>query len=136
MQKAPLLVLGIAGLTIGAMALVRERQEVAPPSLAAEQVESSTAGDAPPEASPPPTPAASDAVPPVTAPAAVPDLPTVEVKPRAVHTVPTDEPPIPKVTLFDRNGKEIATRQASLPTYVPPAPPPPIVPISGLGQAA
>jgi endonuclease YncB( thermonuclease family) len=135
MQKAALLVLGLAGLTMGAAAVVHERRTVAPQSVAAEKVETLTVSDAPPDASPPATPSPNEAPPPPAA-AATPDLPTIEVKPRPVYAVPNDEPPVPKVTLFDRNGKEIPTHQAALPPYTPPTPSPAIVPFGGPAQAA
>src|SRR5580704_128190 len=127
MRKAALLVLGLAGLAMGAAAVVRERRVVTPPTVAAEKAETLAVPDLPPEARSPATPPARETPPPAPAAAAAPDLPTVEVKPRPVYAVPSDEPAVPKVTLFDRSGKEIPTRQAALPPYVPPAPPP-IVP--------
>jgi endonuclease YncB( thermonuclease family) len=136
MRKAALLVLGLAGLAIGVGAVVHERRVVAPPSVAAEKAETLAVPDLPPEAHGPATPPPREASPPAPAAAAAPDLPTVEVKPRPVYAVPNDEPAVPKVTLFDRSGKEIPTRQAALPPYVPPTPSPPIVPFGGSAQAA
>lgn len=143
MPKAAWLMLGLVGLAIGAASLLDVRRPASPPAATANEravaggkVEVLTAGDAPPEpASEAPTP--PSAPPPALATPAAPDLPTIEVQPRPVHTVPTDEPPVPKVTLFDRNGKEIQTRQASLPPYTPPpAPAPALVPFGGQAQAA
>jgi endonuclease YncB( thermonuclease family) len=77
---------------------------------------------------------------PVEAPPAAatePDLPTVDVAPRPIHTVPDENIPAPKVTLFDRAGHEIATHQ---PVSAPPPPPAHVHPVSasfiGSAQAA
>jgi endonuclease YncB( thermonuclease family) len=136
MRKAALLVLGLAGLMLGAAAVIYERR-AAPPPIADAKVETLTASELPPEAPPSPaTPPPRETPPTAPVTAATPDLPTVEVKPRPVYAVPNDEPPVPKVTLFDRSGKEIPTHQAALPPYIPPAPRPPIVPFGGSAQAA
>jgi endonuclease YncB( thermonuclease family) len=141
MQKAALLVLGLAGLTMGAAAVVYERRAAAPPLVAAEKVETLVAPN-PPLAPPPdvsrpaaPSPSEAPLASPAPVAAAAPDLPTIEVKPRPVYAVPADEPPVPKVTLYDRSGKEIPTHQAALPPYSPPAPAPPVLPFGGPAQA-
>jgi endonuclease YncB( thermonuclease family) len=68
--------------------------------------------------------------------AAAPDLPTIEVEARPIHTVPEEDVPVPKVTLFDRAGREIAAPKA----FAEPAPParvqPASVPFTGAAQAA
>jgi endonuclease YncB( thermonuclease family) len=69
-------------------------------------------------------------VPPVSKPdapspsAAVPALPTVEVRTRPVHAVPHEDPPVLKPRLFDRAGHEVPSRSVSLrPPAAPPAEP-------------
>jgi endonuclease YncB( thermonuclease family) len=66
----------------------------------------------------------------------VPDLPTVEVQPRPIHAVPTEEPPIPKVTILDRNGRVVATREPPpTPPLPAPTPSPSNTPFGGQAQA-
>ena len=144
MRKAALLALSLGGLAVAGAAMVYERLTSPPqPVAVAEKPEVATAASpdvapvAPNPAPPAPKPAQQAATPPVPASAAVSDLPTIEIKPRPIYAVPNDEPPMPKVTLYDRNGKEIITRQASLPPYSPPpAPPPPPAAFGGQAQAA
>jgi len=92
----------------------------------------------PPPASPPASSSAPEeaAAPPANPRA--PDLPTVDVAPRVVHTVPEEDTPAPRVTLFDRNGKEITPRRtASAPATAPPplATVSPSAPFAGPAQA-
>ena len=142
MRKAALLALGLGGLAVVGAAVVYERRASVPqPVTGAEKPEVAIApSDSLPVASdsapPAPEPAQQIAPSPGPASAALPDLPTVEIKPRPIYAVPNDEPPIPKVTLYDRNGKEIPTRQASLPPYSPPPAPPPLPPPAVFGGAA
>jgi len=143
MHKLALLGLGLVGLTT-ATALVYEqvrfsvptempKAETEPaPALPADipRVDA-TAPQASQERRFPPLPLTSAAVAPN-----VPDLPTVEVAARPVHTVPSDEPPVPKVTILDRNGRVIATREPPPPLPTPaPTPPPATTPFGGQAQA-
>src|SRR5579864_1630537 len=129
MRKSALLGLGLVGLAMAA-ALLYERGQTSPPANVP-KVETLAAPAVPPDAATmdatapfasqerrfPPLPLAS-----VAAPPPVPDLPTVEVQPRPIHAVPNDEPPIPKVTILDRNGRVIATREPPPPSPPLPAP--------------
>src|SRR6185437_993261 len=78
-----------------------------------------------PEAAPAPPAATAAATPPAAPPLAAPsasDLPSVDVAPRTVHTVPEAEPPSTSVTIVDRNGrmlKELQPSSGLSPTYVP-----------------
>ncbi len=74
--------------------------------------------DAAPAASPAAAAPAAAAPPP---PAALPDLPTIEVKPRPIHTVPDDTPPPRPVTLLGRDPPAGAP-QAFAHNAPPPAP--------------
>jgi len=144
MRKSALLGLGLVALATAA-ALFYERGSTSPPAnlpkvetLAAPAVPADpSATDAAPFASQerrfPPLPLAS-----VAAPLPVPDLPTVEVQPRPIHAVPNDEPPIPKVTILDRNGRVIATREPPPPSRPLPAPAtaPSNTPFGGQAQAS
>ena len=70
----------------------------------------------------PPVPlrATAEAAAPTKPPAS--DLPSVDVAPRTVHTVPDTEPPAAAVTIVDRNGrtlKQINPSAGLSPTYVP-----------------
>ncbi len=129
MRKSALLVLGLGGLALCAAVAMLDRL-AAPPLAPAEKVEilplPGVQPDAPTRAAPPPAPGAP----------ALPDLQTVEVAPRPVHAVPDEEPPPVKVTLFDRSGREIPSRQAALPPPRTPAPAPPVTPFGGRAQAA
>ncbi len=142
MRKAALVALGLAGLAMGAAAIVYEHRAPPPPVAAAAPNVETLVAPAPPapsvEAPPAQAAAPAPASPPPPVAAAAPDLPTIEVKPRPVFTVPSEEPPIPRVTIYDRSGKEVATRQASLPPPAAPvpAPAPAIVPFGGAAQAA
>lgn len=62
--------------------------------------------------------------PPASSPSAPPsDLPTVEVKPRPVHTVPDDTPPPPPVTLRGHDGSAFAApRPDTAVRHEPPVP--------------
>lgn len=117
MRKSVLLALGLAGLGAVIGVLVLERRPATPPALengavaALPAAQPSEATKDVVTASVPPTP------PP---PPAAPDLPTIAVDPLPIHTVPDVDTPVPKVTLFDRNGKEIGSREAS----AAPSPPP------------
>lgn len=146
MRKSALLGLGLVGLAMAAAALY-EQGGTSPPTntpkvetLAAPAVpaDAPSTDAAAPFASQdrrfPPLPLTS-----VAAPPSVPDLPTVEVQARPVHAVPSDEPPIPKVTILDRNGRVIATREPPPPPPLPPsvpAPAPSITPFGGQAQAS
>ena len=110
---------GVAGMAVGAALVVVERYVHAvplPPPTAQ-------------QASLPPVPEVPQAAPePEPTPPAAPDLPTVEVAPHIVHTVPDEDTPAPKATIFDRNGREITSRGNNTPppSYVPsPSPMPP-----------
>lgn len=131
MRKWALVVVGLVGLALGVALVVRnyppapttERPGALlapPPDAEHPAVETPPLGPEPP--APPPKSAASD-------------LPTIDVAQRPVHTVPDDEPTVPKVTLFDRSGKELPGRPVVL---TPPRPvaPPPVVPFGGTAQAA
>jgi endonuclease YncB( thermonuclease family) len=113
-------VVGLAGLTVGAALVVLGHH--APPVAATAPPPDQAVVSVPPvpEAAPtPPLPETAVAPP---APAA-PDLPTVDVAPLAVHIVPNDDTsPAPTVTLQDRDGRtirEIKPAQGLSPTYVP-----------------
>jgi endonuclease YncB( thermonuclease family) len=129
MRKWALVVVGLVGLAFGIAFIVRNN----PPTLTAERPEALLAPPEQPAAetpSPSPEPSASPPKP------AAADLPTVEIAQRPVHIVPENEPPtVPKVTLFDRSGKELPGRPVVL-TPPRPATPPPVAPFSGTAQAA
>jgi endonuclease YncB( thermonuclease family) len=123
-------IVGLAGLTVGAALVVLGHHAPAPVAATASPPDQAVASVPPaPEAVPAPettaTPPASEPAPAASAPAApaAPDLPTVDVTPLAVHTVPNDDTsPVPTVTLQDRDGrtiKEIKPAQGLSPTYVP-----------------
>jgi endonuclease YncB( thermonuclease family) len=64
---------------------------------------------------------------------AVPDLPTVEIAPRPVHTVPEDEPPpAPKANPFVQAARPTASSEAS--SRPAPSPTPPV--IAGAAKAS
>jgi endonuclease YncB( thermonuclease family) len=132
MRKSAFVALGLLGLAgvIAGVALERPAAPPSPPPQSAASSEPAATASPPASAPSSASAASSDAPPPLTTQAAVqptpppvPDLPTVEVAQRPVHTVPDEEPPpAPKVTLFDRKGKELpASRQAML--TPPPAAP-------------
>jgi endonuclease YncB( thermonuclease family) len=136
MQKSRLWLIGLAALAaIGVWAFAATVRE--PPAQAV----------APVSPLPPPAPAVSQeaapapaalaALAPAAAPAAIlSDLPTVEVAPRIVHTVPEDgAEPIPRVTLRARDGELIKPRDAA-PAAQPAAAAASIMPFSGPAQAA
>jgi endonuclease YncB( thermonuclease family) len=131
MRKSALLALGLGGLAL-VVAVVMLDRRAAPPPAPAEKVEAVPAPDVQPGA---PVAAALPA-PPAPAAPVLSDLPTIEVAPRPVHTVPEDEPPPAKVTLFDRGGKEIPSRQMTFPPQRTPAPPTPVMPFGGPARAA
>jgi endonuclease YncB( thermonuclease family) len=106
---------GLAGMAVGAALVVLERTvHPLPQPAPAAQV---AALPPVPEPAPEPPPAAA----PEPAPPAAPDLPTVDVAPLAVHAVPDQDTPAPKVTVFDHNGRDITPRGSSGPpaSYVP-----------------
>jgi endonuclease YncB( thermonuclease family) len=125
MRKSILVALGLGGLA-GLVLAVALNQPAPPPAPSKPEslLASPTPTAQPPVAAAPPesAPASAAAVPaarpPVTA---TPDLPTIAVAERPVHTVPDEIAPAPKVTLFDRNGKEQTSREA-MATPPPPAP--------------
>ncbi len=109
---------GVAGMAVGAALVVVERyvHAVPLPAPTAQQASLPPVPEEPPQAAPEP------------APPAAPDLPTVDVAPHVVHTVPDEDTPAPKATIFDRNGREITSRNNNTPppSYVPsPSPMPP-----------
>jgi endonuclease YncB( thermonuclease family) len=144
MRQSSLVVLVVAaGLTVGAAVVVLGHH--APPPVAKPPVGGADATAALPPAdrrSPEPgisepAPATPDAASPAetaeatpptgavpAAPAKPPasDLPSIDVAPHSVHTVPDAEPPSTAVTIVDRNGRTIEQLQPSgglSPTYVP-----------------
>lgn len=112
------IVVGLAGLAVGAALVVLERHL---PELAggAPAAPGQTAVILPPKAAPAATVPAAPTAPPAgsgaaaaAAPApppapAAPDLPTVDVAPLTVHPIPSDDGPAPTVTLLDRDGRTI-----------------------------
>lgn len=90
----------------------------------------------PPSAEAAPPSAAAEAGP-QSLPQAAPDLPTVEVAPRAVHTVPEQDsaPPRP-VILTERDGRDVAPRPARQAAARPVPAPPPARPALAIGGAA
>lgn len=139
MRKSAWVVVGLVGLAIaGAVFVSYRRADILPAAREAESLAllppaTEQRSDAPanvPRAAENPPPA-----PPAVAPA--PDLPTVVVGQRPVHTVPDEDTPAPRVTLFDKSGKETTPRRsASLPPQSAPAPTPSVAPFSGLAQAS
>ncbi|HEY1502644.1 MAG TPA: hypothetical protein VGF92_00020 [Stellaceae bacterium] len=138
--------LAVAGLAVGAAVVVLDRR--APEPRGALSITSEPAGGEVPEpgsapqapvpeadqqaptVEAPPTPpsAGAEKSPSVTADATPPakpsksDLPSVNVAPLTVHTVPDSEPPAASVTVVDRNGrtlKELKPSEGLSPTYVP-----------------
>lgn len=128
------MIVGLAGLAVGAAVIVLGRHTPPVPAVATapapgEAVASlpppapqaaSSPETAPPEAAPAPASEAAAAPPP--SPAAS-DLPNIDVAPHVVHAVPTnDNEPAPTVTLQDREGrtiKEIKPSAGLSPGYVP-----------------
>lgn len=125
---------GAAGLAVGAAFVVFSRH--APQTMASAPAAALDQGTGAARASLPPAaprfqasvPAeTSGAVPPVATAAAPPkppgsDLPSVDVAPLTVHTVPDTEPPDVSVTVVDRNGRTLRELKPSAglsPTYVP-----------------
>ena len=122
---------GAAGLAVGAAFVVLSRH--APPTIATAPPAAleTSGGEAtvslPPAGTPPQAAAltqANAAAPPAEAPAGPPasDLPSVDVAPLVVHTVPESEPPAASVTVVDRNGRTLRELKPSAglsPTYVP-----------------
>jgi endonuclease YncB( thermonuclease family) len=124
-----------AGLAIGAAVVVLDRHAPPIPPIARQPAGGSeaTAALPPSEAETPSTPEIAAAPPPATAEATPPakpagsdlphsDLPSVDVAPRTVHTVPDVEPPGSSVTIVDRNGrtlKELGPSSGLSPGYVP-----------------
>ena len=105
-----------AGLALGAVVVVLDPHAplpAAPPPVASEAAGSGGASLTPesaqapaPAATPGPRPATvAEAAPPAKPPAS--DLPSVDVAPLTVHTVPDSEPPAPSVTVVDRNGRTL-----------------------------
>jgi len=128
------MIVGLAGLTVGAAVIVLGRHT--PPQVPAATTAPSESGEAvvslPPASEPASSPGAKVASPATPSPqpetattavAAAPDLPSVDIAPHPVHTVPNnDDTPAPTVTLQDRNGrtiKEIKPAPGLSPTYVP-----------------
>lgn len=138
MQKSSLWLIGPVGLAaIGIWVAVHLAPK--PPDTAL-----STASPLPPPLSsapaaseaPAPAPSELAALAPTASPAAaLAELPTIEVAPRVVHTVPEDgAEPIPKVTLRDRSGELIKPRGVA-PTAQPAVTAAPVLPFSGPAQA-
>lgn len=134
MRKAALAVLGLVGLTAVAVAIWVDRRAAPPQPM--EKAETLPLATSVPEAQPAGTQPAISAPPPPAAKPAAPDLPTIEVAVRPVHTVPEEETPSPKVTLFNRAGQEITSRHAALTPPPPPMPAPSVAPFGGAAQAA
>jgi endonuclease YncB( thermonuclease family) len=138
MRKSALVAAGLIGLAGLIVVVVVERPAAPPPTSETPQA---NRPDAPPPAPVQSPASAAPAI--VEAPLAppkpaVPDLPTIEVAQRPVHTVPDEETvTAPRVTIFDRQGKEQRSREASLtPSPSPVAPLPPPVTFGGTAQAA
>jgi endonuclease YncB( thermonuclease family) len=127
-------IVGLAGLTVGAAVIVLNHRVPAPapgasaPPAAADQAAASlpapepaptAAPDSAQPVAPQPAPEVAAAPP---APPAAPALPNVDVAPLTVHAVPDEEPPAPTVTLVDRDGRTIREIKPSAPlspTYQP-----------------
>jgi len=115
MRKSVLAAVGLVGLAVAVLAVAFHRPVAPPPP--AQKTETAPPAVAPPQSAPAAeTPAATPGEPPAPAlpPKLASDLPTVDVPDRPIHTVPEDEPVIPKVTLLDRKGNEIASRRMVL----------------------
>lgn len=130
-----------AGLALGAAVAVLDGHSPPPqstpmppaarePASSAETAPAASPGPPPvPETAQAPTQAATSGLPPAIAaepapPAEPPasDLPSVDVAPRTVHTVPDTDAPAPSVTIVDRNGralKQINPSAGLSPSYVP-----------------
>jgi endonuclease YncB( thermonuclease family) len=133
MRKLALVAAGLVGLAGLIVAVVLDRPAAPPPTPETPQA---NLPDVPPTPEAPASraPALVQAAPPKPA---VPDLPTIEVAPRPIHTVPDEEPAAaPRVTIFDRQGKEQRSREASLTPPPPAAPLPPPMTFGGTAQAA
>lgn len=133
MRKWVLVGLGASGLLLGiaTAGLIDRAKAPQPADFASSSPPLATAREVARVAAPVNAPEAATPAP------AVPDLPTVEVDPLPIHAVPDEDTPVPKVTLFDRAGREIATRD---PRPSPPQPPARVQPVSapftGAAQAA
>ncbi len=116
MRKSILVALGVGALA-GLVLAVALHQPVPPtaPLKPEAPVAPPAPAPQPPAAAGPSqsAPATTAAVPPAQPPVSpTPDLPTVNVPERLIHAVPDETPAAPKVTLFDRNGKEQTAREA------------------------
>jgi endonuclease YncB( thermonuclease family) len=137
MRQALLVALVVAaGTTVGAAVVVLDRHAPppAPKPVASAPVGGgdATAALPPPEAAAPGSPATAETTPARAPPAATAeappakppgsDLPSIDVAPLAVHSVPDAEPSATSVTIVDRNGrtvKELHPSSGLSPTYVP-----------------
>ncbi|HVA15204.1 MAG TPA: hypothetical protein VNF99_18290 [Stellaceae bacterium] len=105
--------IGLAGLAVGAALVVLDRRapELASTASPPAAIALPPAAESPPAPTPQPPPAP-----------AVSDLPNVDVAPLVVHTVPDAAPPVPTVTLLNRDGRTIKEFKPSAPlspSYVP-----------------
>jgi endonuclease YncB( thermonuclease family) len=139
MRKSGWVVVGLVGLAIAGAAAVYERPagapspvaETPPPAPPQPQITELRGGQPKIQSQPAEIPA-----PRAPAVAAAPDLPSIEVAQRPVHVVPDEDTPAPRVSLFDRSGKEITPRQsASVPRSSPPPAAPSLAPFIGNAQA-